>query len=245
MKKLNRILAALAILLIAVWLALDFSPLGRFLNGCADEVASTLGYAVGTAVGSYTGFTEGRAEGKKAGKSAGLSAEDTQTELEAIMASRKYGRLTVMTADITLENFQTYGEGDMFGNPAYAVLYRIDGKATFTVDLSSMTAEYGDDENEIVITIPDPSAAVSIDEDTLEILDEYERAVTNGSTKDGITAAINSRAKMAEKTPEELENYDALMTQAREAARDQLTGIARAATIGGKTIEVQILQEEE
>ena len=103
-----------------------------FLNNVyanASEIGENLGSAagktVGTAIGSLQGITKGNAAGLKDGKAEGLSAKDTTTDIMDII---EIGKLEVLVATTTIENFNSMGND-------YAALYLLRGDVVFTVDL--------------------------------------------------------------------------------------------------------------
>lgn len=193
------------------------------------------GRTAGIAVGSFEGVTSGLSEGAKAGKEAGLSAEDAEIRLGNEI--RETEKLQVMLVDMKLSDI--YQQGDK-----YAALLSLEGEAAFTVDLS-LSQIMLDEEGKIIMEIPEPEFEFYLDDSTLQVLDEYNpKRIFDGSSKDGYTGYLNSREKINQKVEEELAENEALLTQARNSALQQVGELAKA-ICGNTPIEIRFPEEEE
>lgn len=206
----------LNVLLLLIFAAAVFFCASASRFGASAGSAS--GTAVGLAVGSYRGVMEGIAAGAEAGTEAGLSAGDTtavvKTELE------ETGRLQVLVAGVKLTDHHSVGND-------YAALYILKGSAVFTVDLEKATVT-GDEKSGIDIMCPAPEVAVFIDENETEKLAEYQRHRFAGSAEDGYKAYLNTMTASVEEVRQSVENYDALMEQAKAAAKKQVEALAQS-----------------
>ena len=199
----------------------------------AEAIGSALGTGtgslVGKAIGSLEGMSKGRDEGKEAGRTAGLSAEDT----EAAIANELHqiNNLEVLVASVKLSNFHTIGE-----NKDYAALYLVNGNVVFTVDLSK--AEIVFEKDGLHITLPKPKGTLYLDESSVKKVAEYQKKFFNGNAEDGFDAYLNTMKTMQEATEETLDNYDVLVSSAREAAEKQVTLLAQSVSTVSKQIHI-------
>ena len=217
----------LNVLLLLIFAAAVFFCVSASRFGATAGSAS--GTAVGLAVGSYRGVAEGISACAEAGTEAGLSAEDTtsvvKTELE------ETGRLQVLVAGVKLTDHHSVGND-------YAALYILKGSAVFTVDLEQ-AAVSGDEKSGIDITCPEPEVTVFIDENETEKLAEYQRYRFAGSAEDGYKAYLNTMTASVEEVRQSVENYDALMEQAKAAAKTQIEALARSVRGGAAAVNVK------
>ena len=189
-----------------------------------SDIGSDTGSLVGKAIGSFLGMTEGRDKGLDAGKEAGLSAEDT----EAVISSQLHQleNLEVLVASVKLSNFHEIGQKDSF--KYYAALYLVNGNVVFTVDMSQ--AEISAQSDDLHIKLPKPKGTLYLDDSSVEKVAEYQTKIFNGSAEDGFDAYLNTMTKMQEASEETLANYETLVSAAEEAATNQVTLLAKAAS---------------
>lgn len=196
------------------------------------NIAPGYGKAAGVAAGSFEGVTSGLSEGAKAGKEAGLSAEDAEIRLgNEIRGTEK---LQVMLVDMKLSDI--YQQGDK-----YAALLSLEGEAAFTVDLS-LSQIMLDEEGKIIMEIPEPEFEFYLDDSATQVVDEYKPHIFDGSSKDGYTGYLNSKEKINQKVEEELAENDAMLTQARNSALQQVEELAKA-ICGNVPIEIRFTEE--
>ena len=213
------------VLVYAISLRINASSMGGGLG-------SSAGSLVGKAIGSLEGMTTGRVEGITAGKEAGLSAEDTEAEIANQI--QQVENLEVLVASVKLSNFHTIGNED---NPNYAALYLVNGNVVFTVDMS--VAEITVQEDGLHIVLPKPVGTLYLDDSSVEKVAEYQKKFFNGSAEDGFDAYLNTMAKMQEATEETLDNYDVLISSAREAAVNQVTLLAQSVSTSYDNVVIE------
>lgn len=194
--------------------------------------ASKMGKFAGAAMGSFEGVTTGIKEGAEEGKKAGLSAKDVAVRVgDKIKAEEK---LQVLLVDLDLSDIYQQGKN-------YAVLYSKEGEGVFTVDLSGVKVD--NVEGKIVISIPVPEFELYPNDSKVEILDEYQAPLFNGTTKDGYTGYLNSSKEYIPKVEEMIIKDDVLMEQAKASALQQVEALAKA-VCGNETVEVRFLEDE-
>ena len=189
-----------------------------------NEIGSDTGSIVGKAVGSFLGMTDGKKKGEQAGRDAGLKAEDTAAVISNQL--HQLENLEVLVASVKLSNFHSVGQED--SSKYYAALYLVNGNAVFTVDMSQadISARSGD----LYIKLPKPKGSLYLDDSSVEKVAEYQTKLFNGSAEDGFDAYLNTMTKMQEASEETLDNYEALILAAKEAATNQVTLLATAAS---------------
>ena len=189
-----------------------------------NEIGSDTGSIVGKAVGSFLGMTDGKKKGEQAGRDAGLKAEDTAAVISNQL--HRLENLEVLVASVKLSNFHSVGQED--SSKYYAALYLVNGNAVFTVDMSQadISARSGD----LYIKLPKPKGSLYLDDSSVEKVAEYQTKLFNGSAEDGFDAYLNTMTKMQEASEETLDNYGALILAAKEAATNQVTLLATAAS---------------
>ena len=238
-------------------------PSVRGAKNTGKAIGFEIGNATGKIVGTYQGLTIDAINGAQAGMQAGLSAEDTTVSVANKIQSLGAGKLEILSADIKLnimnlngEEKESYmsvlssvfdkllhiGETAEYGPlPSYARLFVLQGKMIFTVDLNEADIEYSSNGQKIIVTLSDPKVEVSIDETKTETVAEYfpdkSKHTVNGMT--AVEGALKSRARAIKKSPESFEDYDLLMTQAKESAESQITALAQAATGNNMNVEVK------
>lgn len=204
-----------------------------YLRVMAIEVGKNTGteagYLVGRALGSWEGMTQGRIEGLEAGKAAGLSAEDTVVNVETKM--QQMNNLEVLVASVKMSDIHIIGE-----KTDYAALYLANGNIVFSVDMSKAVVTYSG--NEMKITLPEPKAALYIDQSSVEKVAEYQKHYFSGSAEDGFDAYLNSMQKISEASAETISNYDELIISAKESAEKQVKMLAQSASVNFDTINV-------
>lgn len=187
-----------------------------------SEIGSDTGSLVGKAIGSFHGMTEGRSKGLKAGKEAGLSAEDTETAISNQF--HQIENLEVLASSVKLSDFHEIGQKD--SSKYYAALYLVNGNVVFTVDMSQ--AEISAKSNGLYITLPKPRGSLYLDDSSIKKVAEYQTKLFNGDAEDGFDAYLNTMTKIQEASEETLDNYETLVTAAEEAAKNQVTLLAKS-----------------
>lgn len=209
-----------------------------YLRGIADDIGMVVGEqsgkAVGTAIGSAKGITIGLQEGGKAGAEAGINAHDIKAEIKGTIQAM--GKLEVMAASVSLQNVNTIGD-------TYAGLYLISGDAIFTIDLNKAQIDFNQDETEVTITVPQPDLNIYLNQNNTKKLAEFQKFSLTVSAEDGLQDYLNMMTETVQATKAKMSNYDALVSQANESAKNQVEQIA--ATICGNryAVHVQIQQE--
>ena len=99
--------------------------------------------------------------------------------------------------------------------------------------------------DDIRILLPDVEVEIYIDESETEKLAEYQKHSWTGSTKDGFTAYMNSRAAMDESVKETMNNYAQLKETAEKSAIKQVESIAKAATGNKKSVIVDFKEKDD
>ena len=182
-----------------------------------NALGASTGEFVGTAIGSYRGVTQDYWEGWDAGKDQGLSADDTI--VSDISYIQEAGNLQVFVAGVEIGNFHEVGD-------KYAAIYLLRGEVVFTVDLSQAQM----DVDQKTIMIPQPEVTLKIDDAEVEKIKEWQAFFFNGSTEDGYTTYMNSIGQIEENAEESIANYDELLTQAQEAAKEQVQRLVASMT---------------
>ncbi len=232
--KLKRNARKLLILVIA--LAVCALSVGLFLNAeeVGKAVGSTAGSSVGKAVGSFEGVTKGLGAGYESGKAEGLSAEDT--EAEVMTAVQELGNLRVLVANVDIPNYHELGK-------KYAALYLFRGSAVFSVDLTKAVITRSAD-GAVTVTLPEPTAKVSINDSETKLLAEYQAAFFNGSAEDGFEAYLNTLKAVDNIALEEVSNYENLLTMARDSAKKQVRRVTESVCVNCGTVTVEFRSEE-
>jgi hypothetical protein len=226
------ILLILILLAVVAFLVAVAVPLHNKATEIGATIGTTAGTAAGIAAGSFDGLTKGISDGSAAGEQQGESAEDTNVEISTAIAS--VGKLDVLlTEDLLVDNFR---EGQDF---EASFLYG--ATETFSVDLGKAEVEVND--NTLTIKLPEPECEFVIDENSSEVLYEWQKHFWSGNTESGYNAYLNSRAVIMEKGVEEMTHYKTLLNQAKEAASEQVTVLASA--ISGKNYKIKVEFEGE
>lgn len=189
-----------------------------------SELGTDTGSLVGKALGSLYGMTDGKEKGKKAGEEAGLSAEDS----EAVISTQLHQieNLEVLAASVKLSNFHSIGQEDSL--KYYAALYLVNGNVVFTVDMSQ--AEISAQSDDLHITLPKPAGSLYLDDSSVKKVSEYQTKLFNGDAESGFNAYLNTMKKIQEASEETLDNYETLLSAAKEAAKQQVTLLAKSAS---------------
>lgn len=205
-------------------------PIYKNAESIGGQMGETLGNVVGYATGSYLGITKELPRGWEDGKAEGLSAEDTIISLGTGIEQTE--KLEILRAGVRLDDYLEIAKD-------YKALYIYKANAIFSIDLSTMQYREGEQENQIIIQLKQPGVELYIDDAATAKIAEWQKSFYSGKTEDGYLAYINSMAKIKEKTPEEVANYEALMEQARDSARKQIVTLARAA--GNKEVIIEFI----
>ncbi len=192
-------------------------------------IGTQTGGIVGTAIGSYNGITEGLAQGLEDGAADGLSATDITIDIEPQIT--EVGNLEVLVASITITDTLSIGE-------AYKQLYAIQADAVFSVNLTQAKVSYSL-EGDVYISIPEPEVELYLNISTSEKLAEVSNFSFTVSAQDGMTAYLNSMANLQASAADSIDNYDSLMSEARNAAIAQVQQLAKAICGSQKTVYVQ------
>ena len=76
------------------------------------------------------------------------------------------------------------------------------------------------------------------------MVDDYKAPLFDGTSKNGYTGYLNSREKINQRVEEELAENDAMLTQARNSALQQVGELAKA-ICGNTPIEIRFTEGEE
>ncbi len=191
------------------------------------------GKTVGLALGSYDGVTKGISAGTQEGKAMGLSAADTEGEM--VSKVKELGNLRVLVANVDISNYHELGS-------KYAALYLFRGSAIFSVDLTKADM-MRNNAGEVVIMLPEPTAKVLINDSETELVKDYQRRFFNGSSEDGFEAYLNTLRMIDNISLEEVSNYEALLTMARDSARNQVRRVTESVCVDCKSITVDFRSE--
>lgn len=230
------------ILIIIVLMGLVFSSacayfaVARPLKHSAKEtgtiVGEQLGNMVGTAIGSRDGILKGIPSGLEDGREQGLKAEEITISIHEKVKS--VGKLEVLQASVSLVNEHSNGS-------KYKKLEIVYADAVYSVNLEE--AEVAESGSELRITLPAPELALMIDDTKTTKIAEYEKFFFDGSARDGFIGAMNSMKEVAENAEKYMSNYDALMTQARNAAKNNVAFLVGQMTVHDKTVIVEFADE--
>lgn len=188
------------------------------------KLGETTGSTVGTAVGSYRGITEGY----DAGKEEALQADDTTVRLQGTLKST--GKLEVLVAGVSLTNLHEVGD-------IYKTLEILKGDIVFTVDLAAAEIDNTDDHTASVKIDPPEAVFYLNEEDSGKIAEAQGFSLTQ-KAEDGVTAFLNSRAKLTDQIEENVPGYGELYEAAENAAIEQTKNLAEAVCGGKKKVEV-------
>lgn len=225
------VLSGLVLIAVIVAIFVYILPMRRNAAAFGEEIGKSAGTLTGYAVGSFKGLTEGREAGYKAGREEGLKAEDLDIEVAEALESA--GALEVLVASVQIVDTHEVGKD-------YAAIYAIFGDAVFTVDLTQASITIGTG-NEVLIDIPQPKAALYINDSKTEKIAEYKKSAHQGSTEAGYQAYINSMNEITENAAEHIAGYDSLMEQAKAAAKNQVELFAKNVCGAEKTITVSFM----
>lgn len=247
-KKANKnALFAILIIVLVILLAstigvvfLVVKPVCDGVNDLSSFMGKTTGYSVAIAVESQL-LPLDIAIGADEGHDEGLNADDTTVEVEKPIESLGAGTLEVLTADISLFESQTEGK-DLPTGAYYAALYQFKGKIIFSIDLNEVDIKYED--QKVIVTIPQPSYRLTIDERNTEAIAVYQSVVGSviTSSSDGIISTLNTRTEMTLRSAELLDDYTELLSVAKESAEKQITALAEAVIIN-KTVEIRFQED--
>ena len=199
-----------------------------------NSIGNRFGQTVGTAVGSFQALTEDAPAAYAQGKADGLSAADTKVVIKNQI--QEVGKLDVLAATAKLTDKHEYGD-------KYTALYQLGADVIFSVDLSK--ARVLSDETNIMIMIPLPEGKMNIDSTKTRLIDYVGKVLFNGKTEDGIDAYVNSLKQIQENATEQIDDYEYLLSQAKESAKSQVLSLARMASAGVTNITVAFEVEGE
>ncbi len=219
------------------WKLLSLVILLGFAFFCSSSIGSAVGQwsgnVVGIAIGSVNGVTDGLQSGAEDGKADGLSAEDTTVEIESSLAT--VGNLEVLVAGFTMTNLSEIGDN-------YKLLYTIEGDAVFSVDLTQVSVSF-DVSGDLYISIPIPEVEIYMNQSSTKKLAEISGFDWFTNAESGLTAYLNTMTQTVENAKENIDNYDTLETEARNAAVSQVQQLAKAICGNQKTVYVQFKEE--
>ena len=115
----------------------------------------------------------------------------------------------------------------------------INADAVFTVDLNDAEISYSQDNTHVYITIPEPELDVYLDQSSTKILAEKQNFSWTVNAEDGLRAYLNTMTETEEKVKKAMENYDLLMSSAKESAKNQVYQLATAICNDRFNIHVQ------
>lgn len=195
-----------------------------------NAVGQINGKIVGTAVGTAKGCTDGVAKGKEAGENAGLTAEDTTVDIKGSMEG--LGKLEVLVAGVSLKNIHKIGT-------SYTGLYLINGDAVFSVDLTKAEISFSLDGKHVYVTIPEPDLEVYLDQASTKKLAEVQKFSLSVSAEDGLIGYLNTMTQTLEKVKETMANYDSLLSEAKNSAKNQVHKLVATICSGSYDVHVQ------
>lgn len=206
-------------------------PLEKITAEVGAETGKDLGVVAGKAVGSVKGFYDGWDAYKDEVETA-LSAKDT---VASITNNLKYkvgdrGILDVLIIDASIPIEHSVGN-------TYKALLLPNGHATFKVDLNK--AIIVSSEDRITITLPSPYVTATIDRANIPRIDEWQRTVFNGSSKNGATALINSLNQAEVSFETEISNDVDLFRIACDSASKTVRDFALAAR-GSSSLDIEV-----
>lgn len=240
-KKLNIKKKEIVLYVIAAIIVVCILPFAIISRVRAQKIGSRLGEEAGYSAGKFAGSFEAFSDYDKAyeeGKAEGLSANDITEEVANSI--KKLEKLEVLAASVKLYDVHSAGRE---GKNDYKALYLLKGEAVFTVDLSQ--AEIKKEENTLYIQLPLPEAELTINQEEIEKIAEYQRKFFNGSAEEGFDAYLNSMKKIDTATEETIANYDSMMISAKESAKKQVAQLVSNVTVSqnGTNVEISFLGE--
>lgn len=219
----------------------------------AGGLGTVTGTMVGRGIGSARGLTEGQIEGTKSGRNAGINADDTIVTIENSM--HQIENLEVLVATVKVTDVVTVGsdgkvitdegneqEGINSKDVKYKAALTMRGDLVFTVDMSK--ADITQDGDDLRITLPAIEHKFNIDNDSIEIIQEYQKKFFDGDAETGIKTYLETMSNIQSKTAEELDNYNSLHSQAVEAAKDEVERLAKSASVYNGSIYVDVKDGE-
>lgn len=221
----------LSIIIIALWITLDYSNNFRahaLENGSA--AGENIGRLVGKVSGSYSGMLQWR-ECYQDGRRAAENAEDTVVRFTNEM--KNVGNLEVLCASGTYTDMVQITNG---GRTDYAALLSQKYNAIFTVDLINSQCINMEDGLHIILEQP---VVEFIPVGEPKKMSEFVRALNNGSAKKGYEDANAALYKMADEATKELQGNESLMQSARISAEDQIKQLCNAVSLEDKNIFVE------
>jgi len=212
-------------------------------RSAGEGIGSTAGTLAGKAVGSFEGVTHGIKEGSSDGTAAGLQADDTTVMLQEIQSA---GRLQVLVVDINLDIFHMIGKDGETAtgikldvqatkDANFVALYKQSGHATFTVDLNKATIQTNG--SGVIVALPEPEVEVVSDAELVPV-GKWQKGDYTGSAEKGQLGLLNSLREIDGQTVKELQNYDALIDQARDSAKAQVEALAVSVRSSDGPVEI-------
>ena len=197
-----------------------------------EKIGQSAGIAAGRAVGSVEGLTAGQAEGYAAGKEAGLNAEDTEVEISGKI--KEVQNLQVLVASGTYSDVLKIGT-------EYAALFTQKYEVIFKVDLSTADIRLDKSTNTLEITIDDPEAEFHKKGDAEIEKEDGEKHLYSENAQEGYDSAIKSIGEIEESVIAEFNADNTLMDAARSSAKTQLEQLAKAVSVSGTKLNVEVL----
>ena len=198
-------------------------------------ICSVSGHAVGNTVGTATGTLQAATvvvPAYQEGKEEGLSAKDMEVSINRI---KEVGKLDVLAVNAKMTDVMKDGD-------KYAALLEIGVDVIFSVDISRANLLFG--ENVVVIVLPEPEVELSFDSTRTRLMDEWERVILNGSTKDGIDLYINSLKEIKQNAKEHISDYKYLESRAEESAKKQIAEMAQMFAGNNTVVNVRFDETE-
>ena len=198
-----------------------------------EKIGTNQGILVGNALGSWDGITHGIQDGTEAGREAGLNATDFTTQVKTTLESS--GKLQVLSANVHI--------GDKFEiEDSYRLFFTLQGKAVFTVDLSTAETITTDDTLTVLLDQPEVTFIKDLDK-TYKIAEKVNSKwwQKKKNAQDVIKAYINTLNNIDNEI-NKLSNYRQLKQEACNSAIRQVENLIGKMKISD--VEVVIIMKE-
>ena len=198
-------------------------------------VSLLLGLCIFSAL--YFGYRTGNVEGLNQWEESGKPVD--------ISAIKDVGRLEVLTTDVSLYLKDIYGKED--GTPLSATLYRKEGVAVYSIDLSKLVIVKDDMQRKMSIAIPETAISVElyVDETSTNLEASFIAHSWTGNANDGYAMAMNLSKSVYDEMMEELQNFDGLLLLAVDSGIKQIERLANAAVKDSKNWDIIVFLKKE
>ena len=221
----------LIVSVIAVF-TLSFSIVTYLLFKDVNTIASGIGGSAGGLAGKAAGSVQGYTEGYEEGKREGLKVKDEDVYAVITSSMKEQGVLEVLEADVSAVVDHDIGK-------QCSILFSMNGKATYKVDLGS--AKISVTEENVTVVLPELFVSYNPDPDSVEEIASYNPTNRKISYKEGAEAVMEARDKLKNKLKQSIESTEEYMGMARKAALKPVEELAEAVT--GKRAVVSIEKE--